>query len=297
MSDLKAFFKTHQTHIDQVLLRYLPDINSTPKILHESMHYSVLNGGKRFRPILVYAVGKTQNINTHLLDACASSIELIHSYSLIHDDLPAMDDDNLRRGKETCHIRYDEATAILAGDAIQAYAFDVLLNHLPDKIPSDTKIEVMKVLAQASGSSGMAGGQAIDLASANKTISLNTLENMHQKKTGALIKACVSMANLCCNITDKSLFEKLENYAHYLGLNFQITDDILDIESDTQMLGKPQGSDIKQNKSTFPSLLGMDKAKQYAQQTHQAALDELQGLPNSYNILRDISFYILNRNH
>ena len=297
MTDLSQFFKQQQQQIDHVLQTILPSLEKQPEKLHDAMRYSVLNGGKRFRPILVYAIGQTQNTHLALLDACASAIELIHCYSLVHDDLPAMDDDDLRRGQPTCHKKYDEATAILAGDAIQAYAFDVLLNYSPHSISAKNQIKIMRILSKASGSYGMAGGQAIDLASSNKRISLEALKNMHKKKTGALIKASVSMAALSCNIEDSALFSKLENYAEYLGLNFQITDDILDVESDTETLGKPQGSDEKSNKSTFPSLLGMDEAKQYAKKTHQAALDELQGLPSEYDILRDISHYILNRKH
>ncbi len=295
MIELALFFKQQQQQIDHVLQTLLPNLEKQPEQLHEAMRYSVLNGGKRFRPILVYAIGKTQNLNLNLLDACASAVELIHCYSLVHDDLPAMDDDDLRRGQATCHIKYDEATAILAGDAIQAYAFDVLLNHSPKNITAKNQINIMRILSKASGSYGMAGGQAIDLASANKRITLDALENMHKNKTGALIKASVVMSALSCNITDPVLFNKLKNYADFLGLNFQITDDILDVESDTETLGKPQGSDQKSNKSTFPSLLGMDEAKQYAKKTHQAALDELQGLPSDYDILRNISHYILNR--
>ena len=297
MQDLAKTFKQFQQLTDRALLRFLPATDIKPQKLHQAMHYSVFNGGKRFRPILAYSIAKTQQVDYQQVEACACATELIHCYSLIHDDLPAMDDDDLRRGKPTCHIQFDEATAILCGDALQAFAFDILLNHLPDTIPLQNQINIMKTLSYASGSFGMAGGQAIDLESADKAISLQQLEEMHNKKTGALISASIKMACFCCDMQDQQLLQRLEKYAHLLGLNFQITDDILDIESDTLTLGKPQGSDQQANKATFPAILGMAETKRYAQNTHQAILDELEGLNEDYDILRQISEYILTRKH
>jgi farnesyl diphosphate synthase len=294
---LNIFFADCQKRSNLALASVLPSVDRRPKRLHQAMHYSVFNGGKRFRPILVYAVGTTQNVDFNRLDAVACSLELIHSYSLVHDDLPAMDDDDLRRGKPTCHKQFDEATAVLVGDALQAFAFDVLLNHNSTEISAEKNIEIMRILSYASGSMGMAGGQAIDLESSNQTLSLRDLEEMHQKKTGALITASIKMACQACNINDTEVARKLEKYSHCLGLNFQITDDILDIEGETEVIGKPRGSDIKAQKATFPAILGLEETKTYAQQIHEKALDELNSLSDSYDILRDISFYILNRSH
>ncbi|MFN5745256.1 MAG: (2E,6E)-farnesyl diphosphate synthase, partial [Methylococcaceae bacterium] len=262
---------------------------------HEAMRYSALGGGKRLRPLLTYATGKALGINLELLDGPASAVEFIHVYSLIHDDLPAMDDDSLRRGKPTCHIAFDEATAILAGDALQALAFHVLAHDPTIDVPAENRLAMIESLATASGSLGMVGGQAIDLHSVGKKLDLPGLENMHIRKTGALIRASVNMAALAMLPVEPVLADRLDHYAKCIGLSFQIKDDILDEESDTQTLGKTQGKDRDNNKPNYPALLGLAGAKQKALELHEAALDSLSSFGSEANLLRALSLYIIER--
>jgi len=280
---------------DATLEHWLPTEHTAPERLHEAMRYSIFNGGKRIRPVLAYAAGYALNIDNKLVDAPAAAIEFIHAYSLVHDDLPAMDDDDLRRGKPTCHKAYDEATAILVGDALQTLAFHVLAHGLHEEIPASQGLEIIDTLAVASGSRGMAGGQAIDLASVGKSLNIAELENMHIHKTGALIRASVKMAALCAPQIEKAALKKLDHYAKCIGLAFQIQDDILDIESDTVTLGKPQGSDVEQNKPTYPALLGMDQARAMAQELYDDALDSLTPFADRSEPLRWLADYIINR--
>lgn len=280
---------------DATLEHWLPTEHTAPERLHGAMRYSVFNGGKRIRPVLAYAAGYALNIDIKLVDAPAAAIEFIHAYSLVHDDLPAMDDDDLRRGKPTCHKAYDEATAILVGDALQTLAFHVLAHGLHEEIPASQRLEIIDTLAIASGSRGMAGGQAIDLASVGKSLNIAELENMHIHKTGALIRASVKMAALCAPQIEKVGLKKLDHYAKCIGLAFQIQDDILDIESDTATLGKPQGSDAEQNKPTYPALLGMDQARTMAQELYDDALDSLTPFADRSEPLRWLADYIINR--
>jgi farnesyl diphosphate synthase len=294
---LKEYLSFCQQRVEQALDQRLPSPLILPQKLHQAMRYCVLDGGKRTRPLLTYATGKTLGISPEALDGVACAVEFIHVYSLIHDDLPAMDDDELRRGKATCHIAFDEATAILAGDALQAMAFEILA-HDPSIIVSDTnRLKMITTLAKASGSQGMVGGQAIDLYSVGTELSLPELENMHIHKTGALIRASVMLATLSKNDLDPAVATKLDHYAKCIGLSFQVKDDILDEESDTVTLGKTQGKDKDNNKPTYPALLGMAGAKQKALELHEMAVGNLTDFGSEADFLRDLSLYIIERTH
>ena len=283
--------------VDQALEKWLPTESTIPERLHEAMRYAVLNGGKRIRPILSYAAGHAVGVPLATLDAPACAVELIHAYSLVHDDLPAMDNDDLRRGKPTCHKAYDEATAILTGDALQALAFHVLAHGLTSKIPAEQRLQMLDTLAIASGSRGMAGGQAIDLAAVGKTLNVAELENMHVHKTGALIRASIKLGALCQSDIETETLKKLDHYAKCIGLAFQIQDDILDVKGNTKILGKTQGADQALNKPTYPALLGLESAKQMASELHQDALSSLEGLGTSADPLRWLADYIIQRQH
>jgi len=291
---LKAFCERTDLHLNQ----WLPAPHGPQSRLQEAMRYSVIGGGgKRVRPVLVYAAGKALNVDAEQLDACACAVEIIHAYSLIHDDLPAMDDDDLRRGKPTCHKAYDDATAILAGDALQALAFEILTSDSALQTSTGNRLEMIKLLAQASGSNGMAGGQAIDLAAVGQSLKLEELENMHLLKTGALIRASVLLGAMCSPNAQASKLEALDTYAYCVGLAFQIHDDVLDVTADTETLGKPQGSDEQLNKPTYPALLGLDGARERALDLHQRALASLEIFDESADILRQLSAYIVERGH
>ena len=296
-SQLKQFIPQCQEQIEAALDRWLPTENRLPSRLHQAMRYSVLGGGKRMRPLLTYCTGKVLGIDLKPLNGQACAVELIHAYSLVHDDLPAMDDDSLRRGRPTCHVQFDEATAILAGDALQALAFYVLAHDESMAVDARQRIEMIRVLAEASGSSGMAGGQAIDLDAVGQQLDLPGLENMHIRKTGALIRASVRMATLAVPDLDPDLANRLDHYAKCVGLSFQIQDDILDQESDTQTLGKTQGKDRDNNKPNYLSLLGLAGAKEKAQELHQDALDALKPFGERGELLSDLSRYIIERRH
>ena len=294
----KALLESYCQRVDHHLNLWLPEPAGSEARLQEAMRYSVIGGGgKRIRPVLVYAAGEALNIELDQLDACACAVEIIHAYSLIHDDLPAMDDDDLRRGRPTCHKAFDDATAILAGDALQAFAFEVLASDSALQTSAENKIAMIKLLAEASGSMGMAGGQAIDLAAVGQSLSLDELENMHLLKTGALIKASVLLGAMCSPDIQPEKLAALNTYAQCVGLAFQIHDDVLDVTADTATLGKPQGSDQQQNKPTYPALLGLEGATQRALNLHNRAINALQGFDESANILRQLSAYIVERGH
>lgn len=284
----------YQAQIESALEHALPSEQSVPHLLHAAMRYAVLGPGKRIRPVLVYATGEALGQSFAKLDAAAIAVELIHAYSLIHDDLPAMDDDDLRRGRPTCHRKYDEATAILAGDALQALAFEVLVGSVPVSNPSRV-IEMTKNLAIASGSRGMAGGQAIDLAAVGTTLTIDELENMHLHKTGALIRASVNLGYLASEVEDETLARNLDAYARCVGLAFQVQDDVLDVEGATEVIGKPQGSDIESNKPTYPNLLGLEGAKNTAKRLCEEAIDNVSSLGNAAKVLADIARFIVER--
>ena len=294
---LKDYLISCQNRVERALEKRMPLPNFLPQKLHEAMRYTVLNGGKRMRPMLTYGAGKALSIAQEALDGPACAVEFIHVYSLIHDDLPAMDDDDLRRGKPTCHIAFDEATAILAGDALQALAFQTLAHDPEITTSTQNRLEMITTLTKASGSQGMVGGQAIDLESLGKLLTLPELENMHIHKTGALIRASVQLATLATTNVNPDNVKQLDHYAKCIGLSFQVKDDILDEESDTATLGKTQGKDKDNDKPTYPALLGLNGAKQKAQELHEQALDSLKIFGNEADILRDLSLYIIQRDH
>lgn len=295
--DLELSIKQCQQRINNVLGQYLPEDNETPSRLHDAMRYAALDAGKRLRPFLVYSCGEAFGASLPDLDSAAAAVECIHVYSLIHDDLPAMDDDDLRRGKPTCHIHFDEATAILAGDALQTLAFDILLNHpLSDKA-EPFRLSMLRALSLASGSKGMGGGQMLDLQATNKSLQLEELKIMHRMKTGALIKASILMGLQCSGITDKNTLQSMEHFGDLIGLAFQVKDDLLDVEGDTDIIGKPAGSDTKANKSTFPALMGLEPARAYAEELIAEALQALQPLPYNTERLGQLATYIIERQH
>ena len=282
---------------DQALEKCLPSESTLPERLHQAMRYAVLNGGKRIRPVLTYAAGHAVGVQPANLDAAACAVELIHAYSLVHDDLPAMDDDDLRRGKPTCHKAFDEATAILAGDALQALAFQMLAHGQSSSIPAEQRLQMLDTLAIASGSRGMVGGQAIDLAAVGKTLNVAELENMHVNTTGALLRASVKLGALCQADIDTTRLKKLDHYAKCIGLAFQIQDDILDVEGDTETLGKTQGADQALNKPTYPALLGLESARQMARELHAEALRSIDDLGELADPLRWLADYIVKRSY
>jgi geranylgeranyl pyrophosphate synthase len=292
---LTSLLKTYQTRTEQTLEHWLPTAKINPSALHQAMRYSSLDGGKRIRPLLVYLSGQMLGATPASLDGPACALELIHVYSLIHDDLPAMDDDELRRGKATSHIQFDEATAILAGDALQSLAFYILAHDHNIIVDAQQRLSMVETLALAAGSRGMAGGQAIDLAAVGHDMDLPALENMHIHKTGALIRASVKLGALSQANVDSSDITKLDHFANCMGLAFQIRDDILDVEGDTETLGKPQGSDQARNKPTYPSLLGMAEAKRRVDELHQEAINSLAQWGGAAQPLRDIADYIIHR--
>jgi len=295
MSDFSERSPVYQNSVEKALDYWLPDTSIQPEKLHEAMRYSVLSEGKRIRPVLVYATGEAFGVKLDALDGPACAVEIIHAYSLIHDDLPAMDDDDLRRGRPTCHKKYDDATAILAGDALQALSFHILAHDPKIQVNSPQRLSMIDTLAIASGSRGMAGGQAIDLAAVGKSLNIAELENMHIHKTGALIRASAELGALSVENVDTELFSRISKYAKCIGLAFQIKDDILDIESDTETLGKPQGSDREMNKPTYPELLGLDGAKQAADELYNKAIKCLEPFDEQANMLRAIADYIVKR--
>ena len=285
---------SYRARVNRALDAYLPSAQPGPAQLHEAMRYAVLNGGKRVRATLVYAAGEAVGADGALLDGPACAVELIHAYSLVHDDLPAMDDDDLRRGKPTCHRVFGEASALLAGDALQSVAFQILADGAAD---AQRAVAMVATLAQASGSLGMAGGQAIDLAAVGRDLGLDELEHMHRHKTGALIRASVRLGALCGEGVGGEQLEQLDAYAACIGLAFQVRDDILDVEADTETLGKAQGADIALNKPTYPSLLGLASAKQKAEELHERAISELADFDARADGLRGLSAFIVNRPH
>jgi farnesyl diphosphate synthase len=285
----------YKERVEHLLDQHLVSAEVHPQRLHQAMRYAVLGGGKRLRPVLVYTTGVAVGAELACLDSPAMAVELIHAYSLVHDDLPAMDDDHLRHGKPTCHKAFDEATALLAGDAIQTLAFQ-MLSHDSSGVQIDAlRLKMVNILAQAAGSRGMAGGQAIDLDAVGKDLTLAELENMHIHKTGALIRASVLLGATCQADLASSTLQKLDHYAKCIGLAFQICDDILDETADTQILGKQQGADKALNKPTYPALLGVQGARKHAQTLVESALDSLTDFGVEMDTLRWIASYIIER--
>ena len=284
-----------QVRTNQYLANKLDQLCVTDEKLLSAMRYGLLIGGKRMRPYLAYITGNTLSISNGDIDGIAAALECIHAYSLLHDDLPAMDDDDLRRGKATCHIAFDEATAILAGDSLQTLAFDILANHPFSEPVNQKRINLIQLLIRASGYQGMCGGQALDLAATNQSISLAELERLHALKTGALLEASILMAAECSASITESEKVALSEYAQLVGLAYQVRDDIIDITSSEEELGKPAGSDIESNKSTYPALLGLQGAQQKADNLYQQALQALARLPYNTQNLSEFATFIVNR--
>jgi geranylgeranyl pyrophosphate synthase len=278
------------TRIEHFLDQILPQTKHTR--LQQAMRYSIFNGGKRLRPLLVYATGEALGAKSSTLDAAAASVELMHCYSLVHDDLPAMDNDDLRRGKPTCHIAFDEALAILSGDALQSLAFQILSDNQYNTVSSIQQLKMLRILAEASGFLGMVGGQALDMQTLGITPSLEALCAMHQQKTGALITASILLGAIAAGSQDPKQLLALEQYSECIGLAFQVQDDILDSVSDTYTLGKTQGKDRAQQKTTFPALLGLEGAKQYAQTLHDKAVSAVSFLNNNERLIALSQFFI-----
>ncbi len=297
MSDnqLENYLDRCRARVEAALNEYLPLESIQPTRLHAAMRYAALGNGKRVRPVLVYAAGEALSASEDALDAPACAVELIHTYSLVHDDLPAMDNDDLRRGRKTCHREFDEATAILAGDALQSLAFKILAWDKTMPANAETRISMIESLAMATGSRGMAGGQALDLAATGREINLTELENMHIHKTGALIRASVQLGTLQAADPDPEHVRGLDHYAKCIGLAFQVVDDILDIEGDPESLGKTKGKDMANNKPTYPSLLGLEGSHRMAKRLQQEALDSLCPLDAKADPLRWLAGYIVDR--
>jgi farnesyl diphosphate synthase len=285
-----------QARTEQALAELLPPAAVSPARLHEAMRYAVLGGGKRVRPLLAFAAGELSDAPLERVDRAAAAVELIHAYSLVHDDLPCMDDDVLRRGRPTCHVAFDEATALLVGDALQSLAFQVLSDPDFANEPAP-QLEMLHTLAVAAGSRGMAGGQAIDLASTGQELSLPELENMHIHKTGALIRAAILLGGRCGTKLSAGDLAHLDHFAKCAGLAFQVVDDVLDAESDTDTLGKTAGKDAAQNKATYVTTLGLARARALAGELREEALASLAGFGARAGRLRELIAYIVLRTH
>lgn len=290
---LDAFRTRCQARIETALHDLLPSSSVQPFRLHEAMRYTVLGGGKHIRPLLTYAAGEALGVAPERLDRPACAVELIHAYSLIHDDLPAMDDDDLRRGRPTCHRAFDEATAILAGDALQTLAFQALAEA--PGLTAERRIAMVEALARAAGSRGMVGGQAMDLEAEGNPLDVAMLEHIHIHKTGALIRASVQMGILASGTLDADHAERLDRYAKCIGLAFQIQDDVLDVEGDASQIGKTTGRDQELDKATYPSLVGLAEAKDMATNLIAEALTTIDIFPAGADPLRGIASALLGR--
>ena len=293
MPNFQTWISAHQQRFEEVLKHLLPAADIAPQRLHAAMRYSVLDGGKRVRPLLAFAAGELAGADIACVNYAAAAAELIHAYSLVHDDMPCMDNDVLRRGKATCHVEYDEATALLVGDALQSLAFQLLTENRLGS--NDAKqLQMVKLLAIASGSRGMAGGQAIDLDSVGKQISVPELEQMHIRKTGALIRASILLGAHCGDLEQTQL-DKLDRYGKCIGLAFQVVDDVLDSEADTATLGKTAGKDEDNDKPTYVTLLGVAEAKKMAAELHQEALQSLSEFGLKARRLNELADFIVMR--
>ncbi|CAM3022027.1 (2E,6E)-farnesyl diphosphate synthase [Vibrio ordalii] len=291
---IEALSSYQQRNIDQLNL-WLCRLPHQKQSLIDAMRYGLLLGGKRARPYLVYITGQMLGCTQNELDTPACAVECIHAYSLIHDDLPAMDDDELRRGQATCHIEFDEAIAILAGDALQTLAFTILAEGQLAEHAQVNRIKMIQMLAQASGAQGMCIGQALDLQAENRLVSVQELEETHRNKTGALMRCAIRLGALAAGEKGLAVLPQLDRYADAVGLAFQVQDDILDIVSDTETLGKPQGSDQQLNKSTYPALLGLQGAIDKAQSLLQEALQALEAIPYNTESLEEFARYVVER--
>ena len=294
---IDAYQTSSQDRVNAALERLFVAPSAELARLYEAMRYSVMNGGKRVRPLLTYAACEALGAAAEQANGAACAVELIHAYSLVHDDLPAMDDDDLRRGQPTTHKAFDEACAILAGDGLQSLAFSTLLDPQLNTLDAETRLRMVAGLALAAGPAGMVGGQAIDLGSVGIKLDQTALEFMHRHKTGALIEASVQLGALASGHASADDLQALNLYARAIGLAFQVQDDILDVESDTATLGKRQGADIARDKPTYPALMGLQGAKDYALELRDQALNALKSFDTTADPLRALARYIVERRH
>lgn len=294
MPDFQSWAAARQQDIESFLQKFLPSPDIAPQRLHQAMRYAVLGGGKRARPLLAFAAGELSGADPRRVAIAAAAVEMIHAYSLVHDDLPCMDDDVLRRGKPTCHVEYDEPTALLVGDALQSLAFQLMVEY---KLSDDAAIqlEMTKLLAIAAGSRGMAGGQAIDLDSVGKALTVTELEFMHVHKTGALIRASALLGLKCGSALGQKEQSQVDTFAKLIGLAFQVVDDVLDVDSSTATLGKTAGKDAQQGKPTYVSAMGVVRAKAFAEELRQEAMHALDGFDGRATRLRQLADFIVLR--
>lgn len=294
--ELTQFAKDVASRTNDFMEKYVKSLDDAAPNLKEAMLYGLLLGGKRARPLLVYATGLALGQSREKLDYAAAAIECVHAYSLIHDDMPEMDNDKLRRGHETVHVKFSQTVALLAGDALQTFAFEIISDKnsgLSDKAIA----QLTRILSTKAGYTGMCGGQAIDLDSEGKHLSLDKLRLLHSKKTGALIRAAVLMGAVCSdNVTDSQL-AVLDEYASWTGLAFQVWDDVLDVIGDTAVMGKTQGADINLDKSTYPSLMGLEQAKSFASECAQKAIESLKNIDIDSSLLKEFALFTVNRDH
>jgi geranylgeranyl pyrophosphate synthase len=297
IEDFGAQLESWRLRMETALAARLPESDVIPARLHGAMRYSVLGGGKRIRPALVFATARALGLSEDEVEAAACAIELVHVYSLVHDDLPAMDDDDMRRGRPTCHIAYDEATALLVGDALQPLAFQLLA--CDPKLPDSplVRLRLIDLLAQASGTFGMAGGQAIDLAVQGMKLDISQVEDMHARKTGAVIRASVLMAAECVPSLDPNLYAALTRFANAVGLAFQIQDDLLDVTGDASMLGKATGADSERAKPTHPAIIGISASQQRVRLLHNQAIHALIPFGERAESLRSLANWLLSRQY
>ncbi len=293
-SDFTAWMRRVQAEVEDGLQRLLPDARLAPQRLHDAMRYAVLGSGKRVRPLLAYAAGEITGAPSDRLQIVAAAVELIHAYSLTHDDLPCMDDDVMRRGRPTVHVEFDEATALLVGDSLQSLAFELISDYRLTRDPA-TQLAMARMLAHAAGSRGMAGGQAIDLAAVGQNLTLAELEFMHMHKTGALIRAAVMLGAQCGDDCDAVAADHLDRYAKCAGLAFQVVDDILDASASSATLGKTAGKDARDGKPTYVSVMGYAGARQFADELYASALQALNDFDQRADRLRGLADYIVKR--
>ena len=294
---MAAPISTYKSRVESALDRLLPAADDGPAHLHEAMRYASLNGGKRIRAMLVYAAGHAVNAAMDDLDPAACAVELIHAYSLVHDDLPAMDNDSLRRGKPSCHVAYDEATAILVGDGLQSLAFETLAGYSSANLQPEKQMQMIKLLAGAAGHAGMVGGQAWDMAAQGSKLTIDQLSELHLGKTGALIKASVLLGALSGETSTATTIAALEEFSTRIGLAFQIVDDILDEEADTETLGKNSGVDRALSKATFQATIGLEASRQMAKRCHSKALSALDILNGDTHFLRTLADLVVGREY
>ncbi len=292
-----AQLEAWRLRMERALAARLPDSSLVPARLHEAMRYSVLGGGKRIRPALLFAAARTLGLSEDDVEGAACAIELVHVYSLVHDDLPAMDNDDLRRGRPTCHKAYDEATAILVGDALQPLAFQLLARDAALPASPAIRIRLIDMLAQAVGTFGMAGGQAIDLAVQGTRLDISQVEDLHARKTGAVIRASVLMAAECIPALDADLYDALARFAAAVGLAFQIQDDLLDVTGDPSTLGKATGADSERAKPTHPAIIGIPASQQRVRLLHTQAIDALEPFGERAESLRSLANWLLLRKY